>query len=46
MKYDYIDLRTEHKLKTIAERSSKSLEKVYGPIDQLSKDYKAYYEHK
>ncbi|WP_108671739.1 hypothetical protein [Peribacillus acanthi] len=46
MEYDYIDLRTEHKLETIAERSTKSLEKVYGPIDQLSKEYKAFYEQK
>ncbi|TQR18670.1 hypothetical protein [Psychrobacillus vulpis] len=38
----YIDSRSEHKLQILSERTTKALEKVFGPVNQLSEDYANY----
>ena len=39
----YMDSRSEHKLQILSERTTKALEKFYGPISQLSIDYEKFF---
>ncbi|WP_421383454.1 hypothetical protein ACOJQI_03105 [Bacillus salacetis] len=41
--YEYIDKRIEHKMETIQPLTIEAFEKVYGPVDALSKEYIDYY---
>lgn len=46
MNEPYIDSRTEHKLQILSERTTRSIEKVYGSTDQVSDGYINYFTNK